>query len=449
MLLATALALLSITSGSHVTRLNGVGRAAPATARDWPHWRGPDGTGVAPSAGSLPETWSDESNVRWRVELPGRGASTPVAFGEHLFLTTAVALDERPAPGERGEFHGGGGPQAEHEFVVLAIERATGEVAWERTVARGTPREGFHRSYGSHASMSPVTDGERLIASFASQGVYCFDLAGELLWHTDPEVVLEMRRQFGGGASPVLHGDSVILNLDQEGPSFLLVLDAATGEERWRVARDEPSTWGTPLVTDVDGTTQVILSGTHRTRGYDLEDGRVVWECGGLGLNAIPNPLRHGDSVIVMSGYRDPNLMAIALGESGDLTDTDAVLWQNAKGASYTPSPVLLDGRLFCLGDRGNLSAFDAGSGAPLYVEERLPRGLEFKSSPIAVGDRLYLLAETGEVVVVRAADELEVLATIPALTGAADDMFVASPIALDGALYLRGMHQLIAIGGS
>jgi len=411
----------------------------------WLQWRGPDGTGMA--HGTAPASWSSAEDVRWAVDVPGRGCATPIVVGDRIFVTTAVALDATPEPGERGEFHGGGGPQPEHSFELYCLDRNTGATLWKRVATTAVPREGFHRQYGSHASASPVSDGTRVWVSFVEEGVYCYDLAGELLWSTQLGVPVTMRRQFGGGTAPVLAGDALILLCDQEGDSFLAVLDAATGEERWRAARDEPSTWATPLVTEVDGRTQVVCSGTTRVRGYDLASGDVVWECGGLGLNVIPNPLRVGDAVLAMSGYREANLLAIALGKEGDLTGTDAVLWQSAKGTSYTPSPVLRGTEYYCLTDRGFLSAFDAATGEPFYLEERLPRGLLYKASPVGAGDALLLLAETGEVALIRMGRGFEVLAELPSLAVSEDEMFLASPVVVEGALILRSTDRLLCIG--
>ncbi len=416
--------------------------AATAAAQDrWPDWRGPGKDGVAHTALALP--WSQD-DLAWVVDVPGRACSTPVVWDGTVFLTTAVPLAATPTPGEdQAEFHGGGGPQAPHSFRVLALDLATGEERWSRVATEGTPHEGFHRTYGSHASSSPVTDGERLVVSFGSQGIFCFDLAGDLLWSFSLPAPLSMRRQFGGGGVLALDGDTLLVNADQEGPSALLALDVATGELRWSVARDEPSTWATPLVTEVDGRREVVASGTNAVRGYDLETGEELWSCAGLGLNAIPNPLRFADHVLVMSGYRDQNRMAIALGRRGDLTGTDAVLWQGTDGTAYTPSPALAGDVYVSLTDRGFLSAFDAGTGEPLYVEQRLPRGMTFKASPLVVGDALVCQAETGEAAVLSAGRSFELRAEVPAPALADGELFLASPVAVQGRLLLRSTARL------
>lgn len=419
---------------------------APASDEHWPHWRGPDGTGVA--RGAAPAEWSDTENVRWKVEVPGRGFSTPVVWGDKLFLTTAVPLGAAPAPepepegdDDRRGFRSP--PVVETEFVVLCLDRGTGKELWSRIARKATPHESYHATYGSHASISPVTDGERLYASFGSQGLYCYDLDGKPLWSKDFGVKMEMRNQFGEGAAPVVHGGVLVHLFDHEGQSFVVAVDAKTGEERWRADRDEPSCWATPLVTEVDGEWQVICSGTKRVRAYALDDGELLWECGGLGLNAIPAVQRHGDLVIAATGYREANMIAIELGGKGDLTGTDAVRWSTTKGLPYTASPVLHDGNLYAVMDRGFISCWDAATGKAHYVEERLPRGSSLKASPVAADGKLYVATESGDVHLFRLGDELVHLAT----NTLEDQFFVASPIVVGGTLYLRSSTHLFCIG--
>ncbi|TDJ79625.1 MAG: hypothetical protein E2O39_00650 [Planctomycetota bacterium] len=431
--LATALALASSPG------------AAGGVDETWPAWRGPDGTGVARS--SAPLSWSDDENIKWKVPIPGRGYSTPIAWNGRLFLTTAVPLEELPEPegggGGRGRGRGRPSPpQPETAFIVLCLDAETGAVLWERTAKEAKPHEGYHRQYGSHASYSPVTDGERLYASFGSQGVYCYDLDGALLWERDLGAKLEMRRAFGEGAPPVLHGDTLVLLQDHEGDSFIVALNAETGEVEWRVERDEPSSWATPLILEHDGVWQVVTAATNRVRSYALADGELLWECGGLGANAIPSVLRHGDLILAMTGYRNSKLLAIGLGGEGDLTDSDAVKWTAERGLAYTASPVLANGKLFVLMDSGSVSCFDAATGEPYYVQERIDRGLKFKASPIAAGGKLYCASESGDVYVLGMGTELEVLGK----NTLDDEFFVASPIAVGGELYLRGREHLYCI---
>jgi len=409
----------------------------------WPRWRGPEGTGVA--SGPAPTRWSDEENVRWKVAIPGRGVSTPVLWGERLFLTTAVpTADGEPDPAAGGE-SGAGAPAStsasEQSFEVLCFDRGTGAPLWRQVACVATPHEGFHASYGSFASASPVTDGERLYVSFGSRGLYAYDLEGQLLWQASIGVELHMRNAFGEGLAPVLAGDVLVQVCDQEDASFVVAFDRATGEERWRKPRNEPSTWATPLVTEAEGRLQVITSGTERLRSYDPADGTLLWEHDGVGLNAIPAVLRCGDTLLAMSGYRDPLILALRLDQDPGSEESEA--WRSTQGCAYTASPVLVDGLYYTVNDRGLISCFDALGGEAHYLAQRLPRGSTLKASPVAAGEFLYVPTEAGEVHLVRLGTELEVAAT----NVLAEQCFIASPAVADGALYLRSLTHLFCIG--
>jgi len=424
--------------------------ASPSLAQDeahWPAWRGPDGTGVAST--TAPTQWSDEENLAWMIELPGRGMSTPSVWGERLYLTTTVATGEapevEPEPEQEQEGRRGGHgfrrvPLSEQSYEVHCYDRNTGELVWRQVATVETPHEGYHASYGSWASASPVTDGERLFVSFGSQGIYTYALEGELLWKADLGAQLSMRNSFGEGHAPVLAGDALILVCDQEGQSFIVALDRKTGNELWRKDRDEVSAWATPLVTEYEGQLQVVTSASNLVRSYDPKSGEVLWEVGGVGLNAIPAVQRWEDTIIAMSGYREANIVAVELGGKGDLSDS--VAWTSTKGCAYTASPVLHDGLYYTVTDRGFISCFDAIGGEALYVEERLPRGSTLKSSPLAAGEFLYVPTEAGEVHVIKLGPDYEVVRT-NALT---DQVFVASPIVADGDLILRSSTHLICV---
>jgi outer membrane protein assembly factor BamB len=394
-----------------------------------------------------PLTWSDSERVAWKAAVPGRGHSTPVVWGDRIFLTTAVPSG-KPAPvapavpqGRRGP-GGGAGPQAEHKLVVVALDRKTGKLLWEKTARTVSPHEGFHQKYGSFASNSPVVDGKHLIASFGSNGVYCYTHDGQLVWEKDLGIRMRMIMAFGEGSAPALDGNTLVLLYDQEGDSLLVALDKNTGRELWRTPRPPGSTWSTPLIVPVAGKKQVIVSATKFAAGYDLATGRLIWQAKGLGRNAIPQPVVADGTVYVMTGYQQPNLMAIRLGCEGDLTGTDAVLWQNQRGNSYTPSPVLHEGRLYILTDTGMLSCLDARTGKPYYAQERLPKSYSFKASPVGANGKLYLATEDGDVVVVKMGEKFEVLAA----NTLAGQMFISSPLIVGGDIYLRGQNTLFCI---
>ncbi len=419
---------------------------APQDPAHWPHWRGPEANGVARTA--APTAWSADENVRWKVELPGRGMSSPVIWDDKLFITTAVSTDTdepEPPPEDSGDDRRGGrggASPSEQSFEVHCLERSSGKTLWREVARVATPHEGYHRTYGSWASASPVTDGERLYVSFGSQGLYAYALDGKQLWSADPGTRLEMRNGFGEGLAPVLAGDALVQVFDHEGTDCILALDRKTGKELWRKSRDEPSTWATPLVTDAGGRLEVVTGGTNRVRSYSPANGELLWECGGLGLNAIPALLRSEDRVLAMSGFRNPRILAIRLGGKGDLTDSEAVVWSSTKGCAYTASPVLCDGLYYTVSDRGLVSCFDAESGEALYLEERLPRGSAVKSSPVAAGEVLYVPTEEGDVHLVRLGPEYQVAGT----NSLPEQVFVASPAVAEGALYLRSLTHLFCI---
>lgn len=391
-----------------------------AWAADWHHWRGPHYNGVA--EGDAPTEWSDTKNVAWKVPIAGRGFSTPVIAGNRLFLTTAIPKADEAS---------------EHKFVIMALDRDSGKVLWQQTATEAVPHEGYHKRYGSYASYAPITDGKHVWAMFGSYGLYCYDLDGKLVWKKElPK--MRMRNAFGEGGSPALAGDRMILLLDQETGSYITALDKSTGKELWKKDRDEVSTWTTPLVIgDI-----AVVSATNKVRAYNVATGDVVWECAGLGVNAIPMPVLADGLVIVMTGFRSPNLLAIKLGRKGDLTGTDAIAWTNQRGNSYTAAPVLHAGTLYNVTDNGMLNAVRAADGEIYYRQQRLPKPYNFKASPVAANGKLYLATEEGDVVVVKLGEKYEVLAT-NTLT---DQFFVASPVIVDGSLYLRSAQALYCI---
>jgi outer membrane protein assembly factor BamB len=287
-----------------------------------------------------------------------------------------------------------------------------------------------------------VTDGRYLYASFGSRGIYCYDFNGKLIWEKDLGVQMRIRLQFGEGSAPILYGNLLIHNYDQESGSFVVALDKRNGKEVWRTSRDEMSAWSTPFIAEHKGRKQVIISATKKVRAYEPDSGKLIWECAGLGSNVIPQPVQHNDTVLVMSGHRDPKLMAIRLGREGDLTATDAVVWSQTRGTSYTASPVLHDGKLYTLTDNGTLSCFNATTGEPYYHQKRLPQPDSFKASPTGADGKLYLASESGVVTVIKMGEQFEVLAT----NTFENQMFVSSPVVVSGELFLRSKTHLFCI---
>ena len=397
---------------------------------DWPRFRGPDNNGVA--RGDVPLEFSATRNLAWKTHIPGRGHSSPVIWGDKIFLTTAIPTGggDEYAPNLRKE----------HRFVVMCLNRNTGKVLWERTAKTATPPDGHQIPYGSYASNIPVTDGKRLYAFWESRGIFVYDLDGKLEWQKDfPQ--MRKRGEFGEGTPAMVDGDTLYLKFDQEQNSHLIALDKNTGKELWRVERAEPSSWSQPLMVTHNGKRQLIVAGT-RVRSYDPATGKVIWECAGLGLNSIPVPVSANGVVYVMTGFQNPNMMAIRIDREGDLTGTDAVLWSTNRGTPYNPSPVLQNNILYFISDTAMLSAFKAGTGEAYYKQQRLPGAYSLKASPVAVNGKLYFATEQGDVVVVKMGEKFEVSAT----NSMGDDMFIATPAVAGNSMYLRGKNTLYAI---
>ena len=412
--LLCAAAGLSIAAGAETPR---------DTSSSWPQWRGPLHTGEAPH-GNPPLEWSEEKNVRWKVEIPGLGKSTPVIWKDLVFVTTAVPK-------------GAGGNL---EYVVQAHNRSDGQLRWRKAVKEQAPHEGTHKD-GSFASGSALTDGERVYAFFGSRGLFALDLKGNLVWEKQLGT-MQTRLSFGEGASPVLHGEHLVVNWDHEGHDFVVALDRKTGREIWRTERDEPTSWSTPIVVIHEGKPQVIVNATNRVKGYDLATGKTLWEAGGMTTNVIPSPVHADGTVYVTSGFRGNALMAIRLSlAQGDVTGKPAIAWSYGRDTPYVPSPLLHKGGLYFLKTNSAvLTRIDVATGKPDYTQ-RLEGLSNVYASPVAVGGRIYVLSREGVAMVLEAGPSPKVLATNRLADG-----FDASPAIVDDEMYLRGHKYLYRI---
>ena len=408
----------------------------------WPQWRGPLGTGVAPNA-DPPVEWSESRNVRWKKTLPGRGFSTPIVWGDRVFVTTAVPFGDALEPRYSGApgAHDNVPVTHRHRFDVLALNRADGSILWQRTVRTRRPHEGGHYT-GSQASHSPVTDGEHLFAFFGSGGLYCLDLDGKLKWEKSFGE-MKSKHGHGEGSSPALYGDTLIINWDHEGRSFVIALDKRTGEPRWKVDRSEVTSWATPIVVEHDGKPQVIVSGTHRVRSYDLATGRVIWECGGLSANIVASPVSADGMVFAASSYEIRALLAIRLdGARGDITNTDQVVWSRTQRTPYVPSPLLYRDSLYYLRHyQGVLSRVIAKTGKEPLGPFRLRGIRNVYASPVAAADRIYITDQDGTTLVLSHEDTPRVLAV-----NHLDDSFSASAAIVGRELFLRGQESLYCL---
>lgn len=441
--------------------------AEEASRNSWPSFRGPAHTGVAPGA-NPPIEWGEDKNVRWKVRLEGTGHASPVIWGNHVFILSSVKTErevqssdnhdvESPIllasqhsseqPGQQQRRRRGNRPPRVkpthvHQFTVSAHDLETGERVWNTVVREEVPHESLHAT-ASQVSASPVTDGEYIWAFFGSRGLYCLDMEGKVEWKADLGIQ-STRNEFGEGASPAVHGDLVVINWDHEGDSFVVALDKKTGEERWRVAREEQTSWSTPLVVRDGDRDVVVVSATARVVGYDLDSGKEIWSVTGLGPNVIPTPLADDETVWVMSGYRDAHGIAIRYrGATGDLTGTERVAWEIDRGLSYVPSPVLAGGRIFFFQRfSGILSCYELSTGSACYDQQRIEGYDNIYASLVAAKDRIYSVSRDGSAVVFRASGDFEILAR-----NELDDVFNATPAIVGDTIILRGDRYLYNIG--
>lgn len=424
------------------------GQNASDFEKNWHQWRGPYMTGISPDGDPAIE-WSETKNVKWKIAIPGKGHATPIIWEDQIFLLSAVETEKegKAEAKEEEPQHGRGMPTTRttkiHKFVVLAVNRDDGKILWEKTVKEEVPQEGTHE-FGSWASHSPVTDGEHIYAYFGSRGLYCLDMEGNIKWERDFGQ-LSKRMNFGEGSSPAIYEDKIIVNWDHEGPSFIVALDKKTGEDIWRVDRDEGTSWATPYIVEVGGKPQVITSATKLIRSNDLGTGELIWECGGMTQNAIPMPVDADGILYVMSGFRGNALLAIRLAAAkGNITDSDAIVWKHGKDTPYTPSPLLQGNYLYFLrGNNGILSCFDAKTGMPHYTAQRLEGMGNIFTSLFGAKDRIYITGQKGTFYVVKQGPEFAILAK-----NALDDNFNASPVGLGKQLFLRGYKYLYCIEG-
>ncbi len=441
MILAAAIAVPAVVSGQPA-------RLAQDSQAQWAKFRGPDNGAVADDP-RLPDTWSETTNVVWKADVPGLGWSSPVVWDDHIFLTTAVSAGEerQPVRGlyDPGAASGATRSDASHRWLVYDLDFATGAVRWVREMAVAVPQIERHLK-NSFASETPVTDGERVYVYFGTIGlVAALDLTGEVQWRRELGV-FNGRQRFGTAASPALHDGRLYVVNDNTTQSFLLALDAATGDEIWRVERDEVENWATPFVWENDVGTEIVTAGLRRVRSYDL-DGQLLWELGGMTVNVVPTPFARDGLVYISSGYpggMPRPVYAIRPGASGDISlsegenGNDFIVWYQPMLGTYNTSALVYDGHYYTLLDRGFLLNHDARTGREIYGRTRIKPGAGFTASPWAYNDRIFLMGEDGDTFVIRAGDEFELLHT-----NTLDEMALATPAVVRGSLLLRTQTKL------
>ncbi len=417
--------------------------ASSLRAGDWPQWRGPLANGVAPGA-NPPTEWSEQKNIRWKVALPGKGHSSPIVQGERVYVTAAAPVGEarQPVFDSAPGVHDSIPVTHRHEYLVLALERKSGRIVWRKVVREEWPHEGGHTT-GSPASNSPVTDGEFVYAFFGSRGLYCLDTEGRIRWQLDLGKMQTLHAH-GEGSSPVLHGDRLIVNWDHEGESFLHAFDKRTGKQLWKVARDEKTSWSTPLLVNVAGKTQVVVSATRRVRGYEVETGKLLWECDGLTENVVASPVQWKDLLIAGNSYYRQAMVAIRLpGARGDISRSTNVAWRLNRLTPYVSSPLLYGDTLYHLRHNQNVLVRLNPATGELHGDPLRLEGIQdfIFSSPVGAAGRIYITGRDGNTVVLRQGGDHATLAV-----NKLDDSFSASAALADREIYLRGERHLYCI---
>lgn len=414
---------------------------------NWPGWRGETGQGVSTET-RLPLRWSATENVRWTAALPGRGHSSPVVWGDRVFLTTA--LEGELVPGAKAVQHFDGGQEfvhpdgvgadRRHTFKVLALHADTGATLWERTAWEGTPYDSRHKR-GAYAAPTPVTDGRSVFVSFGAEGLYAYGVDGAPLWKADLGGIATMG--VGYGISPLLYRDLVIVQCDEDNGerSYLAAFDKKTGRPAWRVARTVQVSWATPILVKAGRRDELVTAGAEHVIAYDPATGRELWRMKGLESNAVPSPVAGEGVVVVSSGYPSKIAIAVKPGGAGDVTHSAQVLWRYAKGTAYVPSPILYGGYVYLMTDKGLITCLDARSGEVQYEGARPPVGTSFMASPVAYDGKLLLVSLDGDAFVLKAGPRHEVLRTNPM-----GEPIAASPAIAKGRLYIRGEKTLFCI---
>jgi hypothetical protein len=429
--------------------------AAPAAAQQWPSFRGPQASGVATGTAPVATTWNVPTGdaVLWKTEVPGVAVSSPIVWGDTVFVSTAVSSD--PAQGIRTGLYGDVEPVKDvspHIWRLLALDRKTGKVLWDKVAHQGVPKTKRHPK-SSQASPTPVTDGTHVVVSFGSEGLYAYSMKGDLLWTQDLGVLnagwfYDPDYEWGVGSSPIIWKGLVIVQCDIQQKSFIAAFDVKTGKPAWRTDRDEIPSWATPNVIETAGHAELVTQGTNAIRGYDPKTGQELWRLSGNSEVTVPTPIAGPGTVIVTNGYRGVQpIFAIKPGARGDLTlkgdatTSEAIAWSTKRGGPYLPTPVVYQDLLYVLLNNGTLAAYDAASGIRVYQERLGGKGGSFSASPVAADGKVYCTSEDGDVFVVKAGRTYELLATNPV-----GEVLMATPAIADGIIIFRGLKHVIAI---
>lgn len=431
-------------------------RPDPATDKgSWPSFRGPRASGIADGQ-NLPDEWNPKTgqNILWRTSIPGLAHSSPVVWGNRIFVTSAVSSD--PAASFKPGLYGDGDAskdRSQHRWVIYALDKQTGKVLWEQTAHKGEPREKRHIK-ATYANSTPATDGRIVVAWFGSQGIYAYDVNGRFLWKADlgridagaydvPSV------EWGPASSPIIWKDLVILQCDTQADSFIIAFNADTGAEVWRVNRDEIPSWGTPTVAMTSKGEELITNASNFVKGYDPRTGKELWRLGRSSKITAPTPIFADDILVVVSG-RAPErpIFVVKAGARGDLTlpegqtSSDKIIWSKTGRGSYMPTPLIYNGILYVLANNGLFDAYNLKTGAEVYRQRLSVVGSGFSASPVASDGKIYLSNEDGEILVVSAGEKFNHIAT-----NSMGELLMATPALSDGVMYVRSNSSLFAIG--
>ena len=437
------------------------GIAVASADDEWPRFRGSNG-GVAADHPSLPDQWGPAQNIVWKIDVPGRSWSSPVIWGDHIFVTTAINTLETesllPVPSYVSRSNGGtmtfmdvSKPSAPHRWVLYDVDLKTGRIRWERVAHTGVPAKSRHVK-NSYAAETPVTDGERVYVYFGDVGLFVYDMDGKPLWSKSMDA-LEMQTGFGHAASPVVDDSRVYIVNDNEEQSFIAAYDKRTGAQVWRVDRKEASSWTTPLVWKNELRTEIVTAATGGVRSYDVNGG-LLWQFTGMSTFAVPSPLTSGGLLYVMSGYTASPLRpayAIRAGATGDIslkpdqTSSEFIVWADRTLGTFHASPLVYRGCYYILHDRGFLTCNDPGTGKPIYPRQRISSDTAtFTASPWAYNGKVFALSEDGDTFVFQSGPEFKVLGK-----NSLNEMALATPAVAGGSLIIRTASKLYRISKS
>jgi len=429
----------------------------------WPNFRGPDFNGASTTA-KPPTTWSETENIAWKQKIPGKGSSSPIVINNRVYITAAAPADPNAKVAKKqtreeliARFDKDGDGKLDRreqrtarnmlrkesiqkqKFMVLCYDRASGDPVWQKVATGAMPHEAHHPDHG-YASASPVTDGQQLYINFGSFGLYCYDLEGNLKWKRDDLGTMKTRGSFGEGSSVAIHEKMVILPWDHEGQSRIEALNCDTGETIWTTKRDEPTTWATPLVVEIDGRKQIIHSGQNHSKGYDLQTGQEIWKASGLSQRPVACPIVYGDVGFFASARGGAILQAIPLNQKGDISK-NGIAWTVNKQTPDIPSLLLSENRLYFTGaNSGILTCVNAETGEPFFAPQRLPIGGVY-SSPVAANGYVFITGRDGKTAVVNDAVTFGVVSTND--IGEPVDATLALA---DEEIFIRGENHLFCV---